>query len=112
MNGRETPTRGRELTMLEQLLGNVGRGQLPRTEDDDPGQPPPATSFPVRPNRRQAPEIDLSGAFFLGRFPGGANRPGHDHQPMFPLASTASSSRATMLVILIIGFTAGPEVSL
>ena len=25
-NGRETPTRGRELTVLEQLLGNVGRG--------------------------------------------------------------------------------------
>jgi outer membrane protein assembly factor BamE (lipoprotein component of BamABCDE complex) len=25
MNGRETPTRGRELTILEQLLGNVGR---------------------------------------------------------------------------------------
>ena len=29
-----------------------------------------------------------------------------------PCASTASSSRATMLVILIIGFTAGPAVSL
>lgn len=38
MNSRETPTRGRELTILEQLLGNVGRGQLPRTEDDVPGQ--------------------------------------------------------------------------
>jgi outer membrane protein assembly factor BamE (lipoprotein component of BamABCDE complex) len=38
MNGRETPTRGRELTIIEQLLGNVGRGQLPRTEDDVPGQ--------------------------------------------------------------------------
>lgn len=38
MNGRETPTRGRSLTILEQLLGNVGRGQLPRTEDDVPGQ--------------------------------------------------------------------------
>ena len=38
MNRRETPTRGRELTVLEQLLGNVGRGQLPRTEDDVPGQ--------------------------------------------------------------------------
>jgi CO/xanthine dehydrogenase Mo-binding subunit len=38
MNSRETPTRGRALTVLEQLLGNVGRGQLPRTEDDTPGQ--------------------------------------------------------------------------
>ena len=38
MNGRETPTRGRELTILEQLLGNVGRGQLPRTDEDQPGQ--------------------------------------------------------------------------
>jgi len=38
MARRETPTRGRQLTILEQLLGNVGRGQLPRTEDDVPGQ--------------------------------------------------------------------------
>jgi len=38
MNGRETPTRGRELTILEQLLGNIGRGQLPNTERDVPGQ--------------------------------------------------------------------------
>ena len=38
MNDRETPTRGRELTILEQLLGNVGRGQLPRTDEDVPGQ--------------------------------------------------------------------------
>jgi len=38
MNARETPTRGRQLTILEQLLGNVGRGQLPRTDEDVPGQ--------------------------------------------------------------------------
>ncbi len=38
MNGRETPTRGRQLTILEQLLGNVARGQLPRTDQDQPGQ--------------------------------------------------------------------------
>jgi outer membrane protein assembly factor BamE (lipoprotein component of BamABCDE complex) len=38
MNGRETPTRGRQLTILEQLLGNVARGQLPRTDEDQPGQ--------------------------------------------------------------------------
>ncbi|QLQ13244.1 MAG: outer membrane protein assembly factor BamE [Brevundimonas sp.] len=37
MERRETPTRGRQLTVIEQLLGNVGRGQLPR-EDDAPGQ--------------------------------------------------------------------------
>lgn len=36
-NGRETPTRGRELTILEQLLGNVGRGSLAPTEDVAPG---------------------------------------------------------------------------
>ena len=38
MNDRETPTRGRELTILEQLLGNIGRGQLPNTEENDPGR--------------------------------------------------------------------------
>ena len=38
MNANETPTRGRQLTILEQLLGNVGRGQLPRTDEDVPGQ--------------------------------------------------------------------------
>ena len=38
MDSRETPTRGRQLTILEQLLGNVGRGQLPRTEENVPGQ--------------------------------------------------------------------------
>ena len=38
MNSHTTPTRGRQLTVLEQLLGNVGRGQLPRTEEDVPGQ--------------------------------------------------------------------------
>lgn len=36
--GRETPTRGRELTILEQLLGNVGRQRLPN-QDIDPGDP-------------------------------------------------------------------------
>ena len=35
---RETPTRGRELTVLEQLLGNVGRGGL-LPQDNDPGNP-------------------------------------------------------------------------
>lgn len=36
LNDRETPTRGRELTILEQLLGNVGRGgMLPRDDDEN-----------------------------------------------------------------------------
>ncbi len=38
MEDRETPTRGRQLTILEQLLGNVARGQLPRNQEDVPGQ--------------------------------------------------------------------------
>jgi outer membrane protein assembly factor BamE (lipoprotein component of BamABCDE complex) len=38
MERRETPTRGRELTIMEQLLGNVGRGQLPQTDENQPGQ--------------------------------------------------------------------------
>ncbi len=38
---RETPTRGRELTVLEQLLGNVGRGgMLPRDDETVPGSRP------------------------------------------------------------------------
>jgi outer membrane protein assembly factor BamE (lipoprotein component of BamABCDE complex) len=42
-NGRETPTRGRQLSILEQLLGNLGQGGiLPRDQDQGPGsqQPP------------------------------------------------------------------------
>lgn len=40
-NDRETPTRGRELTILEQLLGNVGRGgMLPRPDEGVPGSRP------------------------------------------------------------------------
>lgn len=39
LNGRETPTRGRELTIIEQLLGNVGRmaNTLGNDEDRQPG---------------------------------------------------------------------------
>lgn len=33
---RETPTRGRELTILEQVLGTVGRRILPNAEDNLP----------------------------------------------------------------------------
>ncbi len=32
---RETPTRGRELSILEQLLGNVGRQRLPNDEQEE-----------------------------------------------------------------------------
>lgn len=35
LNGRETPTRGRELTILEQLLGNVGRVANTFGDDED-----------------------------------------------------------------------------
>jgi len=40
-NGRETPTRGRELSILEQLLGTVGRGgMLPNQDENAPGNRP------------------------------------------------------------------------
>jgi outer membrane protein assembly factor BamE (lipoprotein component of BamABCDE complex) len=39
-NGRETPTRGREISAIEQLLGNVGRGALTPMQDQGPGQLP------------------------------------------------------------------------
>lgn len=37
-NSRETPTRGRELSVLQQVLGTIGTTALPR-DDDDPGAP-------------------------------------------------------------------------
>lgn len=39
-NGRETPTRGRELSVIEQLLGNVGRGAILPNQTPNPGQRP------------------------------------------------------------------------
>ena len=39
-NGRETPTRGRELTVLEQLLGSLGNSSLLNNQDVTPGQRP------------------------------------------------------------------------
>ena len=40
-NTHETPTRGREMTVLEQLLGSVGRsGLLPQDDTGVPGQRP------------------------------------------------------------------------
>jgi outer membrane protein assembly factor BamE (lipoprotein component of BamABCDE complex) len=38
-NKAETPTRGRELSVLEQLLGNIGRGGV-LPQDNDPGSRP------------------------------------------------------------------------
>jgi outer membrane protein assembly factor BamE (lipoprotein component of BamABCDE complex) len=35
---RETPTRGRELSVIEQILGGLGRGGL-MPQDNDPGNP-------------------------------------------------------------------------
>ncbi|MDQ2861115.1 MAG: outer membrane protein assembly factor BamE [Pseudomonadota bacterium] len=40
-NGRETPTRGREMTVLEQLLGSIGSvSALPPDENQTPGSHP------------------------------------------------------------------------
>jgi outer membrane protein assembly factor BamE (lipoprotein component of BamABCDE complex) len=39
-NDRETPTRGREMTILEQLLGSVGRSVLPQEDEGVPGSRP------------------------------------------------------------------------
>lgn len=40
-NGRETPTRGREMTVLEQLVGSVGQGSmLPPQDEGLPGSRP------------------------------------------------------------------------
>ena len=38
-NGRITPTRGRSLTVLEQLLGSVGHNILPQTDQEGPNGP-------------------------------------------------------------------------
>lgn len=36
---RETPTRGRELGLWEQLFGTIGANPLPRTDEATPGNP-------------------------------------------------------------------------
>jgi outer membrane protein assembly factor BamE (lipoprotein component of BamABCDE complex) len=40
MNDRETPTRGREMTILEQLIGNIGRGGVLPNNQPGPGERP------------------------------------------------------------------------
>ena len=61
--------------------------------------------------KQNAPEVSPRGALVLSSRTPQRGEPGPD-QPIRPEAKTANSSRATMLVILIIGFTAGPAVSL
>lgn len=39
-NSNETPTRGRELGILEQIFGNIGQGSPIRTRDEEQGQRP------------------------------------------------------------------------
>jgi outer membrane protein assembly factor BamE (lipoprotein component of BamABCDE complex) len=39
-NGRETPTRGRELTVLEQLIGSLGNSTLANPTGPGPGERP------------------------------------------------------------------------
>jgi outer membrane protein assembly factor BamE (lipoprotein component of BamABCDE complex) len=39
-NGRETPTRGRQLSVLEQLIGTLGQGNLNANQEITPGQRP------------------------------------------------------------------------
>ena len=40
-NGRQTPTRGRELSVLEQLIGTIGQGSMLPQEDVNPGSQRP-----------------------------------------------------------------------
>lgn len=39
-NSRETPTRGREMTVLEQLIGSISQGALLPNDVNDPGNRP------------------------------------------------------------------------
>jgi outer membrane protein assembly factor BamE (lipoprotein component of BamABCDE complex) len=40
-NRRATPTRGRELSVIEQILGNIGNGQIMPQQDINPGSQRP-----------------------------------------------------------------------
>ena len=40
-NDRATPTRGRELSVLEQIIGNIGNGNLTPQQDINPGSQRP-----------------------------------------------------------------------
>lgn len=41
MNGRTTPTRGRELSFIEQILGTIGEGSVIPQQDINPGSQRP-----------------------------------------------------------------------
>ena len=104
MVARITPTSGKELTVLEQILGNVGKFSG-RKAADQSGRADRRRHL-IRLSKRAKNDSPNKKAPVL--------RPGllRWFRLRSQCASTASSSRATMLVILIIGFTAGPDVSL
>ncbi len=88
---RATPAPGRELSFLEQLIGNLGKFN----GSSGGGGVAAGAAVPRVPNRTITGRID-------------------DCRPDQPahFARIASSNSATILVILIIGLTAGPAVSL
>jgi len=88
---RATPAPGRELSFLEQLVGNLGKFNSTG-----------GGAAKVRPAAKAARRVRTPTATNNRR-----RRPQLAH-----FARTASNSSATMLVILIIGLTAGPAVSL
>ena len=92
---RATPAPGRELSFLEQLIGNLGKF------NSSGGAAAAAASGGGRPAARTAQR--------RAEGPRGTGRP---RSARCHLARIASSNSATILVILIIGLTAGPAVSL
>ena len=99
---RTTPTGGKDQNFLGQLLTGAGKiGRAPRRASsaaaDSSRWPTPTGRIAVQTKNPR----DRSRGFFVEQC--AADQ---------PCASTASSSSATMLVILIAGLTAGPAVSL
>ncbi len=101
---RDAVRRAASSALLEQLIGNVGRFNARRRQDvrsvQAPGEQssgPTSSAQSVRGTPGHRPGV-ISGRRIL--------------PPQCPLARIASSSSATMLMILIIGLTAGPAVSL
>jgi hypothetical protein len=97
---RTTPTAGAEMTFLQQMFGNLGRFNAVDSRGALPTAVSAAKAFAptVRKAQKNAPGIS-GGVFLVG--------------PLSRQCASAAKSRmATMLMILIIGFTAGPAVSL